>query len=209
VVAHIEMPEEPDKPDKVASVDKNPPDRAPKPRPRPPARVVKAAPRPRPEPEPAPSRSERSDSRSSSDGKAEVARAEPPPEPARSKPAEPAKAKPAEPAPAETAARPEPPAASRPGTIDVAATRAAARTQIGPVQQCYERARMDDPSLTGTVQARITIAPDGSVSKVETASSTLGAPAVENCIRQAIARWRLPRPSGGVAAALTYPLVFQ
>ena len=95
------------------------------------------------------------------------------------------------------------------GTIDVAATRAAARTQIGPVQQCYERARMDDPSLTGTVQARITIGPDGTVSKVDIASSTLGAPSVESCIRQAIARWRLPRPSGGVAAALTYPLVFQ
>jgi hypothetical protein len=47
------------------------------------------------------------------------------------------------------------------------------------------------------------------VAKVEIASSTLGAPPVENCIRQAIARWRLPKPSGGVSASLTYPLVFQ
>jgi TonB family protein len=59
------------------------------------------------------------------------------------------------------------------------------------------------------VQARITIGPDGTVSKVDIASSTLGAPSVESCIRQAIARWRLPKPSGGIAAALTYPLVFQ
>ena len=192
------MPGEPDK----GVADKTPKavDKAVKPRPRPPARVVRAAPaRPRPDPEPPPPRSERSESRSS-ESKLEVARAEP---------AEP-KAKPAEPAPAEPpAARAEASSGPRPGTIDVAATRAAARTQIGPVLQCYERARMDDPSLSGTVQARITIGPDGTVSRVDIASSTLGAPSVESCIRQAITRWRLPRPSGGVAAALTYPLVFQ
>jgi TonB family protein len=208
---HIEMPGEPDKPSKTASAadktasaaDKTAKavDKTPKPRPRPPARVVKAAPARRPEPEPPP-RAERSESRSSSDSKTEVARAEPAPEAPKAKPSE---SPPAEP----PAARPEASAGPRPGSIDVGATRAAARTQIGPVQQCYERARMDDPSLTGTVQARITISPDGSVSRVDIASSTLGAPAVETCIRQAIARWRLPKPSGGVAAALTYPLVFQ
>jgi TonB family protein len=196
-IAHIEMPADPDN----GAADKTPKavDKAIKPRPHPPARVVRAVPaRPRPDPDPPP-RSERSDSRSS-ESKPEVARAEP---------AEP-KAKPAEPAPAEPpAARAEASSGPRPGTIDVAATRAAARTQIGPVLQCYERARMDDPSLSGTVQARITIGPDGTVSRVDIASSTLGAPTVESCIRQAIARWRLPRPSGGVAAALTYPLVFQ
>jgi TonB family protein len=83
------------------------------------------------------------------------------------------------------------------------------RAQLGPVQQCYERAKMDDPGLAGTVTTRITIGPDGSVAKVEIVGSTLGAPAAETCIRQGIARWRLPRPSGGVSASLTYPLVFQ
>lgn len=196
-IAHIEMPADPEK----GAADKTPKaaDKAVKPRPRPPVRVVKAAPpRPRPDPEP-PARSERSETRPS-ESKPEVARAEPP-EP---------KAKPAEPPPTEPPpARAEASGGPRPGTIDVAATRAAARTQIGPVQQCYERARMDDPSLSGTVQARITIAPDGTVSRVDIASSTLGSPSVESCIRQAIARWRLPKPSGGIAAALTYPLVFQ
>jgi TonB family protein len=91
----------------------------------------------------------------------------------------------------------------------VAATRAAVRVQIGPVQQCYERARMDDPNLAGTVTTRITVAPDGSVAKIDITNSTLGAPSVEACIRQGISRWRLPRPSGGASASLTYPLVFQ
>lgn len=107
------------------------------------------------------------------------------------------------------AAPQDPPAAPRAGVIDVAATRAAVRSQIGPVQQCYERARMDDPSLAGTVTARITVAPDGSVARIEIVKSTLGAPQVEACIREGIARWHLPRPGGGAAASLTYPLVFQ
>jgi TonB family protein len=220
VIAHIEAPILPDKTpsaadtppsadktpsnDKASSVDKTPSaDKGQKPRPRPPARVVKAAPtKAKSDPETPPSRSERSDDRSASDGKSEVAKPDAPPP-------ETPKTRAPEPAPAPPAARPEPPAGPRPGTIDVAATRAAARTQIGPVQQCYERARMDDPSLAGTVQVRITIGSDGTVVKVEIASSTLGAPAVENCIRQAVTRWRLPKPSGGVSASLTYPLVFQ
>src|SRR5262249_16893579 len=97
----------------------------------------------------------------------------------------------------------------RPGTIDVAATRAAARAQLGPVQQGCERAKMEDTSLAGTVTARITVAPDGSVSRVDIAKSTLGAPQVDACIRQGILRWRLQPPSGGVAASLTYPLIFE
>jgi TonB family protein len=83
------------------------------------------------------------------------------------------------------------------------------RAQLAPVQQCYERARMDDASLAGAISARITIAPDGAVAGVQIVTSTLGAPQVESCIRQGIARWRLPRPSGGVSASLTYPLIFQ
>jgi TonB family protein len=217
-VAQIEAPAMVDKPpsvadrtpntaDKTPVIDRTPGvDKAPKPRPRP-VRVVKqAAAKPRSEPETSGSRAERSDERAASDaGKPEVAKAEPPaPEPPKARAPEPP------PSDASTAARPEPPASGpRAGAIDVAATRAAARAQIGPVQQCYERARMDDSSLAGTVQVRITVAPDGSVAKVDVVSSTLGAPPVETCIRQAISRWRLPRPTGGVAASLTYPLVFQ
>jgi TonB family protein len=168
------------------------------------ARPLRAAiAKPGPESEPPPDvRSEpRTDERSEAAGRSEAARVESPPEP----PARAAEREPA--APPASVARPQP-AVPRAGTIDIAATRAAARAQIGPVQQCYERARMDDASLAGTVQARITIDPDGAVANVEIVKSTLGAPPVEACIRQGILRWRLPRPAGG-AASLTYPLVFQ
>jgi TonB family protein len=112
--------------------------------------------------------------------------------------------------PGRAVARQDPAAsAPRPGAIDIAATRAAVRAQLAPVQQCYERARMDDPSLTGTIVARITIGADGAVTQVEIVKSSLGAPQIESCVRQGISRWRLPRPSGGVPASLTYPLVFE
>ncbi len=105
----------------------------------------------------------------------------------------------------------EPPAAEvvqRP-TIDVAATRAAVRSQLGPIQQCYERAKMDDATLKGTVTARLTVAPDGSVANVEISSSTLKSAQAERCMVGEIAHWQLPRPSGGAAISFKYPFVFE
>lgn len=138
-----------------------------------------------------------------------------PPEPAKPEMSPPELASPrphaaetSEPAP--PVPRQDPPAPTpQPGAIDVAATRAAMRAQLAPVQQCYERARMDDPSLTGTVVVRITIGADGAVTNVENVKSSLGAPQVESCIRQGISRWRLPRLIRGASASLTYPLVFE
>ncbi len=93
--------------------------------------------------------------------------------------------------------------------LDVAGTRAAARSQIGPVQQCYERGKMDDGNLRGGVTVRITIAANGSVASAQVTSSTLGSPQVEACITREIARWRLPPPTGGTAVSLSYPFAFE
>ncbi|HET7505299.1 MAG TPA: TonB family protein, partial [Kofleriaceae bacterium] len=99
-------------------------------------------------------------------------------------------------------------AAAKP-TIDVAATRAAARTQLRPVLQCYERGKMDDPNLRGSVTVRITIAEDGSVANAQVTSSTLGSPQVEACITREVAHWQLPRPPGGGPVSLSYPFAFE
>jgi eukaryotic-like serine/threonine-protein kinase len=103
---------------------------------------------------------------------------------------------------------PVPPPAKQPA-LDVSATRAAVRAQIEPVQQCYERAKMDDGKLRGVVTVRITIAANGSIANAQVASSTLSSPQVEGCITREIARWQLPRPSGGAAVSLSYPFVFD
>ena len=100
------------------------------------------------------------------------------------------------------------PAVKQP-SLDVKAVRAAVRSQIGPIQQCYERAKMDDASLRGSVTAHILVATNGSVAKVQISGSTLNAPQVEGCITREITRWRLPRPSGDSAVAFLYPFVFE
>ena len=66
--------------------------------------------------------------------------------------------------------------------IDVAATRAAVHTHVAAIQQCYERAKMDDLSLAGSMTVRITMAPDGAVTAAEVIRSTIRSPAVEGCV---------------------------
>jgi len=120
--------------------------------------------------------------------------------------------------PAETTPAPSPvaPASSGAATpavkkdeIDVAATRAAVRSHVAAIQQCYERAKMDDQSLAGAMTVRITIAPDGAVTGTQVTKSTIGSPAVERCVTAEISRWHLPKPTGGNAASLLYPFVFE
>ncbi len=100
------------------------------------------------------------------------------------------------------------PAAPKPGTIDLAATRAAIRPHLGAIQRCFERAKMDDASLAGSVTIRIAIGPDGKVTSADVSKSTLGSPATEHCITREISSWQLPS-AGGVASSLTYPFVFE
>ena len=106
-------------------------------------------------------------------------------------------------------ANPDAAAAQAKPAVDVAAIRAAVRSQIRPVQQCYERGKMDDVNLRGSVTVRITIAADGSVANAQVASSTLGAPDVERCITHEVLRWQLPRPAGEAPVSLSYPFAFE
>jgi outer membrane biosynthesis protein TonB len=120
----------------------------------------------------------------------------------------------ADPPPAPVAAGPvvkaDPPrAAVAAASVDITATRAAIRAQIEPIQQCYERGKMDDPRLKGTVVARLTVAPDGSIASVRITSSTLNSSQTERCITAEIARWQLPKPSGGTPVSFSHPFVFE
>ena len=137
-------------------------------------------------------------------------------------PRDPAAAEPRDPVPSGSAnkpvgakpavgAKPEPAVAPavKPPALDVAAIRTAVRGQIGSVQQCYERAKMDDPNLQGTVTVRITIAADGSITGAQVAGTTLRSPRVEECMTREIGRWHLPKPAGGVPASFSYPFVFE
>ncbi|HEX7840658.1 MAG TPA: AgmX/PglI C-terminal domain-containing protein, partial [Kofleriaceae bacterium] len=120
---------------------------------------------------------------------------------------------PTAPAPAPPPAAPAPAGPAAPAVkkdeIDVAATRAAVKSHVAAIQQCYERAKMDDPGLAGSIAVRITIGPDGAVIGTQVTKSTIGSAVVERCVTAEISRWRLPQPTGGKAASLLYPFVFE
>jgi serine/threonine-protein kinase len=123
--------------------------------------------------------------------------------------------RPSEPGSAAVATRPEV-TAPAPPPVDAAkqreqysaALRVAMRAQSGPIEQCYERAKMDDSNLRGKVVVQIAIAPDGSVKTPGITSSTLGSLEVEGCITREVAHFQLPRPLGGTTIAYTYTFVF-
>jgi len=132
-----------------------------------------------------------------------------PRDPALGHPLPPAPPAAADPMPEITTADSPVPATGKPPSLDITALRAAVRSQIGPLQQCYERARMDDANLRGSVTAQITVAGNGSVARVQVSHSTLNAPQALGCITREIARWHLPRPSGRGTVAFLYPFVFE
>ena len=105
--------------------------------------------------------------------------------------------------------RPPTPPTPTKSTVDATAIRAAVKTKLGSIMACYERARMDDPTLAGSVTVQITEAPDGRVTKADVAASTLGSPATERCIVAEIGRWRLPPPIGGGSATFAYPFTLR
>lgn len=121
----------------------------------------------------------------------------------------PGPAPPAEAAPAPPVTPAPPTPAVKKDEIDIAATRAAVLGHVAAIQQCYERAKMDDMSLAGAMTVRITIASDGAVTGAEVTQSTIRSAAVEHCVTAEIARWHLPRPTGGRAASFLYPFVFE
>ena len=81
------------------------------------------------------------------------------------------------------------------------------RRNMASIRHCYEQQVARQPNLEGRVNVRFTIAPDGSVSSADIASSTLGDVGVEACIKRAVTRIRFPQPQGG-SVVVTYPFTF-
>lgn len=82
------------------------------------------------------------------------------------------------------------------------------RRNMASIRFCFERQLGTQPNLEGRVNVRFVIAPDGSVSSAEVASSTLGNDVVEECVTRALTRVRFPRPQGGGEVIVTYPFTF-
>ena len=74
---------------------------------------------------------------------------------------------------------------------------------------CYERELLKTPSLAGTIVMEFVVRADGAVASASVASTTIGSPAVEQCIADAVKQLVFPPPRGGGILKVSYPLVFR
>lgn len=63
----------------------------------------------------------------------------------------------------------------------------------GGIRRCYSEALARNPNLSGQLEVRFAVSPDGTVPVVEVTRSTLGDPAAERCVSSAIRELRFPR----------------
>ncbi len=75
------------------------------------------------------------------------------------------------------------------GSRDRDAVAAVVAKHISAIQFCYQRELKRSPNLKGKVVVRFVITPQGTIETVTILASTLGNPAVENCIAERIKRW--------------------
>jgi hypothetical protein len=95
------------------------------------------------------------------------------------------------------------------GNLDKEIIRRIVRRHLNEVRYCYDQALVSQPKLAGRLVAQFTIAATGQVIASVRQSSTLGSPAAEMCVVNAIKRWEFPAPNGGGLAIVTYPFTFS
>ena len=95
------------------------------------------------------------------------------------------------------------------GSLSADVIRRVVQRHVNEVRFCYEQQLMTQPELAGTVTVAFVIAPTGAVQSASVASTTLGSPAAESCIAQAVRRWTFPAPEGGGIVAVRYPFTLE
>ncbi|MCB9594036.1 MAG: AgmX/PglI C-terminal domain-containing protein [Sandaracinaceae bacterium] len=92
------------------------------------------------------------------------------------------------------------------GTDDSDAIRRVVRQHLAEMRFCHEQGALQNPSLSGRITLRWTIAPDGHVTDVEVAEDGLGDPLVTACLRAAPLGWTF---RAGASVTVVYPFVFR
>lgn len=80
---------------------------------------------------------------------------------------------------------------------------------LSEIRYCYEKGLLDDPSLSGKIVAKWTIAPQGSVSQTGIKSSSVRNAGVHGCLTGQIRSWGFPKPRNGGSVLVTFPFVFS
>jgi serine/threonine-protein kinase len=93
------------------------------------------------------------------------------------------------------------------GEIDASRVASLVGGQLGGIRSCYERALRNNPTLSGRIDVRFTIAESGRATSV-TPSGMSEAPEVGSCAASAIRRISFPEPRGG-AVEFSFPFTFN
>ncbi len=101
----------------------------------------------------------------------------------------------------------EPSEAFGTGTLDNQKISETVKRRIGAVKSCYEKELKRNPQLQGKIVMQFTIEESGRVSDVSAKSDSIGEPAVSECIKDAIGRWRFDKPEGG-SVTIAFPFIF-
>lgn len=81
------------------------------------------------------------------------------------------------------------------------------RSHLNEVKYCVAQQRMQDGELEGRVIVTFVIGPLGKVTESKLKSSSLGNTKAEQCVTEAVRRWKFPNPSGGFLTVV-YPFRF-
>jgi hypothetical protein len=76
------------------------------------------------------------------------------------------------------------------------------------VRGCYEVQLVKQPDLAGRVLSQFTISTTGNVTDVVLRESTVGNPAIEECLRTHLLTWQFPKPRGGGSVDVVYAFDF-
>ncbi len=94
------------------------------------------------------------------------------------------------------------------GALDKSLIDAVIKRNMNQIRYCYQRELTKNPNLGGKIVVKFVIAKDGTVSSASTKASTMGSPAVENCINGRFMRFKFPEPKGGGIVIVSYPFIF-
>jgi TonB family protein len=95
------------------------------------------------------------------------------------------------------------------GSMDKELIRRVIHEHRNQVRYCYESELQRHPGLNGKVTVKFVIGPAGQVQKSGVDTSSLGNPAVENCIVARVYQWQFPKPKGGGIVQVSYPFLLK
>jgi outer membrane biosynthesis protein TonB len=101
----------------------------------------------------------------------------------------------------------EPSEAFGTGTLDTNRIASTVKSRIGGVKSCYEKELKRNPQLQGKIVMQFTINEAGRVMDVTAKSDSVGEPAVAECIKAQMERWKFPAPDGGTVT-VAFPFIF-